>query len=91
MIVFICCNFLVASTDYPTTPGTITFEAGSTSERSAELTVVPDDVFETNETFVLNLFVPGTIRRRQNLLVTLERPVVTIVNDDSKFYPALRE
>ena len=56
---------------------------------SVELRVEPDDVFEANETFVLTLFVPISIRRRQNLVLMDERPVVTIVNDDSKLYPAM--
>ena len=52
------CYYLIASTDYPTNPGTVVFEAGSTSEMTEELRVQRDDIFETNETYVLTLFVP---------------------------------
>lgn len=62
------------------------FEAGSTSEMTVELRVEPDDIFETNETYVLTLFVPRSIRERQNLELLDSEPVVTIVNDDSKLY-----
>jgi len=86
-----CCNFVAASTDYPTFAGIVTFEAGSTSERSIEVRVEPDDVFEANETFVLTLFVPLSVRSSQNLEVTDDRPVVTIVNDDSKLCAVIQE
>ena len=80
-------NYLIASTDYPTNPEMVMFEAGSTSETIVELSVVPDDVFETNETYVLTLFVPRNVRGRQNLILMDTVPVVTIVNDDSKLCP----
>ena len=63
------------------------FEAGSTTEMTVELRVEPDDIFETNETYILTRpFVPRSIRERQNLELLDTLPVVTIVNDDSKFY-----
>ena len=78
--------YLIASTDYPSTPGTVMFEAGSTSEMTVELRVEPDDIFEANETYCLTLFVIGSIRRAQNLTLLDTVSVVTIVNDDSKLY-----
>ena len=63
------------------------FEAGSTSEMTVELRVVPDGVFETNETYVLTLFVPRSVRQRQSLIIPNDVPVITIINDDSKLYP----
>ena len=78
--------YLIASTDYPTTPRIVVFEAGSTSEMTVELRVEPDDIFETNETYRLTLFVLGSVRRAQNLTLLDTVPVVTIVNDDSKLY-----
>ena len=62
------------------------FEAGSTTEMTVELRVEPDDIFETNETYILTIFVPGSVRRGQNLELLNTFPVVTIVNDDSKLY-----
>ena len=79
-------NYFIASTDYPTNPGMVVFEAGSTSE-IVELSVIPDDVFETNETYVLTLFVSRNVRMSQNLIFMDSVPVVTIVNDDSKLCP----
>ena len=80
-------NYLIASTDYPTNPGMDVFEPGSTSEIIVELSVIPDDVFETNETYVLTLFVQRNVRMRQDLILMDTVPVVTIVNDDSKLCP----
>ena len=60
------------------------FEAGSTSEMTVELRVVPDGVFETNETYVLTFFVPRSVRQRQNLIIPDDISVITIINDDSK-------
>ena len=62
------------------------FEAGSTSEMTVKLRVVPDGVFETNETYVLTLFVPRSVRQRQSLMIPEDVPVITIINDDSKLY-----
>lgn len=81
-----CLLCLIASTDYPTIPGMAEFVAGPTSEMTVELSVLPDSIFETNETYVLTLFVPRSDREQNNLELLDTKPVVTIINDDSKLY-----
>ena len=68
------------------TQETVIFEAGTTSERKAEITVVPDTVLEPNETYTLILFIRSATLNRLNLMLMNNRALVTIVNDDSKLY-----
>ena len=64
----------------------VIFEAGTTSERKAEITVVPDGVLEPNETYILILFIRSATLNRLNLMLINNIALVTIVNDDSKLY-----
>lgn len=74
-----------AVTDFATAQNTIAFEAGSTSEGKAEITIVPDDDFETNETYILTLFIRRSVLTRLNLAIVNGETLVTIDNDDSKY------
>ena len=81
-----CINWqlFLAVTDYATTQNTVNFEAGSTSERKSEITVVPDDDFETNEAYIVTLFIRRSVLNRLNLTFMNSEALVTIENDDSK-------
>ena len=83
-IYIILCNCHLAVTDYATTQNTVNFEAGSTAEKESEITVEPDDDFETNETYVVTLFIRRSVLNRLNLVLLNGEVVVTILNDDSK-------
>lgn len=74
-----------AVTDYATTQNTIVFEVGSTSESKAEIIVMPDVVFETNETYILSLFIRRSTINRLNLMLMNSEALVTIENDDSEY------
>ena len=78
------CNCHLAVTDYATSQSTVNFEAGSTAEQESEITVVPDDDFETNETYVVTLFIRRSVLNELNLVLLNGEVVVTILNDDSK-------
>ena len=81
-----CINWqlFLAGTDYATTQNTVNFEAGSTSERKSEIIVVPDDDFETNEAYIITLFIRHSVLNRLNLTFMNSEALVTIENDDSK-------
>ena len=81
-----CINWqlFLAGTDYATAQNTVNFEAGSTSEKKSEITVVPDDDFETNETYIVTLFIRRSVLNRLNLMLMNSEALVAIENDDSK-------
>ena len=78
--------FYLAGTDYVSTQEMVIFEAGTTSEKKAEITVVPDTVLELNETYILLLFIRSGTLNQLNLVLMDNTALVTIVNDDSKLY-----
>jgi len=57
----------------------------SASVQKVEIPVLPDDVFEGNETFILVFDVRGSIQRRTGIEFFNEAQV-TILNDDGKLF-----
>ena len=64
----------------------VIFEAGTTSEKKAEINVVPDAILEPNETYILLLFIRSATLNQLNLVLMNNSALVTILNDDSKLY-----
>ena len=75
----------IAGTDYPSVQQVVSLTPQSASVQEVEVPVIPDDVFEANETFVLFFNVRSSIRRRIGIEFSNEAQV-TILNDDGELF-----
>jgi hypothetical protein len=77
-VVMVNAGAATASSDYSPRSGTLTFNPGETS-KPFSVTVIGDNAFEPNDTFVVNLDMPV------NAVIARSPGIGTISNDDSPF------
>ena len=77
-------SFAVADQDFALNLSSLSFESGQTTN-AIVVAILDDEIFESNESFTLELSVPETFRMKDVFEGDPNKTVIVIKDDDSEF------